>query len=324
MGSMDRPFAMDELENRSSSDKLRHQLAQGDAMLGGIEPILGHLLSAPDHSLFSDEIVARVRGMLSHLAREILRAQAEKADHKGKDAFVERHSEPLAEHFQAQSALLSYCHALAIEWQLTERLEREIGLDPVLSPLMQRLVASSDASKSSTAMAALAAQARFAQGQRRMELALGELPGDLLHETLLAWRRYCGEAHQDAAASAESRLRQSYDESLGRLSLFARLVGGKAAGGALTLEDAGAGLFFTALASRSGQSRILAILSSHARQTTRLALGLRAAGLEPRRIDEVLLKLHPGAAPVAGLEAIDEDQARGMLLDASHRLGARS
>ncbi len=290
-------------------------------MLGGIDPILGHLLSAPDHSLFSDEIVARVRGMFADLAQQVLYTQAEATGQKGRDAFAERHGEPLAEHFQESAALLSHCHALAIEWQLTERLEAEWSLDPVLSPLMQKLVADSRSSTSGTAMAALAAQARYAQAQRRMELPLGELPGDLFHELLVAWRRYCGETRSDAVARAEAKLRQSFDESNGRLSLFARLVGGQGGRAALNLEDAGAGLFFTALAGFSGQSRELAVLSSHARQTVRMALGLRAAGLEPRRIDEVLLRIHPGAAPVAGLDKVDGDTARGMLLDAAHRIG---
>lgn len=317
---MDGPFAMDELE-KPSGDDLRRALRESDAMLGGIEPILAHLLSAPDHSLFSDEIVARVRGMLADLARQVLRAQAEATGEKGGDTFAERHGEPLAEHFKGLRPLLSHCHALAIEWQLTERLEVQLGIDPVLSPLMQRLVAASETSVSSTAMAALAAQARFTQAQRRMELPLGELPGDLLHQLLSTWQSYCGETRKDAVYRAEKKLRQSFDESNGRLSLFARLLSGREGASALVLEEAGAGLFFTALAAHSGQDREIAVLSSHARQTIRLALGLRAAGLEPRRIDEVLLRIHPGAAPVAGLDAVDQDKARGMLLDATHRIG---
>ena len=317
---MDRPSATDELAE-SAGGNLHDALLRGDAMLAGIEPILGHLLSAPDHSLFSDEIVARVRGMLTDLARQILRTQAEATGEEGRDAFAERHGEPLAQHLQASRALLSYCHALAIEWQLSERLEAQMGLDPVLSPLMQRLIAASESSISSVAMAALAAQARFAQAQQRMELPLRELPGDLLHQTLLAWRRYCGEERSDAVQRAETKLRRSYDENNSRLSLFARLVGAQYGAAALLLDEAGVGLFFTALAARSGQDREMAVLSSHAQQTVRLALGLRAAGLEPRRIDEVLLCIHPGAAPVAGLEAVNEDKARGMLLDAAYRIG---
>ena len=47
---------------------LLEELARGRQALSGIEPILGHLLSTPDHSLFSDEILARLRGMLNDLA----------------------------------------------------------------------------------------------------------------------------------------------------------------------------------------------------------------------------------------------------------------
>lgn len=320
---MERVPVMDKTERSSDSD-LSAALARSDSMLAGIGPILGHLLSAPDHSLFSDEIVARVRGMLADLARQILRTQAEATGKQSRESFADRHGEALAEHFQACKPLLSHCHALAVEWQLTDRLEADSGLDPVLSPLMQQLIADPDPAISSVAMAALAAQARCAQGQRRMELSLGELPGELLHELLLAWRNYCGEARGDSVDRAEAKLRHSFDESASRLALFERLLARTDGRIALSLEDAGAGLFFTALAIYSGQSREMAILSSHARQTVRLGLSLRAAGLEPRRIDEILLRLHPGAAPLASLEQIDEDKARGMLLDAAHALGRRS
>ena len=307
--------------DKDAREELRRALSHGDSMLAGIAPILGHLLSAPDHSLFSDEIVARVRGMLSDLARQVLRVQAETTGQKGSEAFADRHGEALTEHFQATESLLAHCHALALEWQLAERLESESGIDPVLSPLLQRLIASSDPALSSGAMAALAAQARFTQAQRRMELPLGELPGDLLHAVLVAWRRYCGDIRSEAVDRAEAKLRHAFDESAGRLALFARLVTAPGGRGALALEEAGTGLFFSALAQHSGQPREMAVLSSHARQTARLALGLRAAGLEARRIDETLLRLHPGAAPFAGLEALGADEARSMLLDAAFGLG---
>lgn len=316
---MDRSVSMSD-DTHVSDAALRRALTQADAMLAGIGPILGHLLSAPDHSLFSDEIVARVRGMMSHLARQVLLVQAEATGQRERDAFADRHGEALAEHFQTSTALLSYCHTTAIEWQLTERLEIEAGLDPVMSPLLQQLIADRDSSVSSTGMSALAAQARFAQAQRRMELPLAELPGELFHETLLAWRKYCGDKGSDAVARAEASLRQSYDESGGRLVLLQRLLAMAEGVGrkALALEQAGAALFFTALASIAGLDRSTAVLSSHARQTVRMALALRAAGLEADRIDEVLLRLHPGAAPIAGLETIDPGVARGLVLDSSH------
>ena len=58
-------------------DTLRDTLAQDNSALARIGPILLHLLATPDHSLFSDEIVARIRGMCHHLAWQVLRAQAD-------------------------------------------------------------------------------------------------------------------------------------------------------------------------------------------------------------------------------------------------------
>ena len=311
---------MDDAENKRGSS-LRDALARGDAALSGIQPILSHLLSAPDHSLFSDEIVARVRGMVADLANQILRVQAGCTGDDGRDAFAHRHSEALSEHLQASAELLLHCHALAVEWQVTQRLEEEFGLDPVLSPLMQRMIADADGWISSGAMAALAAQARFVQAQRRMELPIGELPGDLFHRTLLAWRNYCGEGQSEAVTRAETKLRSGFDESASRLALMSRLVSslGDRAKDALVIEEAGSGLFFTALASMSGQSRPLAILSSHARQAVRFALGLRAAGVAARQVDEVLLRLHPGGAPVPGLGEIGEREARDLLSSSGER-----
>lgn len=317
---MDRSATID-VRGHATRVGLRDCLAEGDAMLAGIEPILGHLLSAPDHSLFSDEIIARVRGMLAHVARQILLVQAETEGSTSYALTAERHEKPLAHHFQSCSALLTLCHALAIEWQLAQRLEAETGLDPVLSPLLQRWIADPVAGVSSGAMAVLAAQARYAQSQRRMELGLGELPAEVFHQTLLTWRSYTGEQRSDGPRHAEVRLRREFDESKGRLALLERLVGGSQGSEALALEEAGAALFFSALSTRSGQPRAMAVLSSHARQAARFVLGLRAAGVKPRAIDEALLRIHPGAAPFDGLAEIDELSARGILLDSLHRQG---
>lgn len=298
-------------------DALRESFARGNVMLGKIAPILGHLLSTPDHSLFSDEIIARVRGMLNDLAWQVLRAQAEATGQAAREEFADRHGEALAAHFQTSPALIAHCHALALEWQLAARMEAACGLDPVLSPLIQQLIASNDSAVASAAMAALAAQARFAQGQRRMELPLTELPGDLLHETLLGWRGYSGAVRSDAMVRAEAKLRNGYDESTGRLALFARLVAsmGGETSGALAVDQAGVAIFFTALAARSSQSREMAVLSSNERQMARLALGLRAAGLRGHDIEEAILRLHPEAAPPAGLADVNEREARQMLAE---------
>ena len=297
---------------------LRDELARGNAMLLRVAPILSHLLATPDHSLFSDELVARVRGMCHDMAWQILRAQAEATGEKGRDAFADRHGEDLAEHFFSSPALLSHCHALALEWQLSSRMEQQYGFDPVLSPLLQDLIASPDASQSSAAMASLAAQARFAQAQRRMELPLAELPGDLFHEMLLAWRSFNGHRRSDAMIRAEAKLRNSYDESTNRLALLARLISGlgEAAVTALDLSNAGVALFLSALAACSGQSRSMATLATSERQVVRLALALRAAGLSRELLEAQVLRLHPQADPQPAITQMSQAEAAQLIAEA--------
>lgn len=297
---------------------LRDGLARGNAILARVGPILTHLLATPDTSLFSDELVARIRGMCHDLAWQVLRAQAEATGEAGREAFADRNGEALAEHFFSSPLILSHCHALALEWQLSARLEAQYGLDPVLSPLLQQLIATPDTSQSSAAMAALAAQARFAQSQRRMELPLGELPGDLFHELLLGWRAFNGPRRSDAMIRAEAKLRNGFDESGSRLALLARLVAGmgESASEALDLEQAGVPLFLTALAVGSRQSRVMAVLSTNEKQIVRLALGLRAAGLAGAAIEAQILRLHRSADPVRAVDALDQGDALQMIAEA--------
>lgn len=298
-----------------SSDALRDALSRSDAVLDKIAPILGHLLSTPDQSLFSDEIVARVRGMMHDVSHQVLRVQAEATGHAGREEFAARHGAELALLLQGNPAILGHCHALAVEWQLAQRMEGLYALDTVLSPLLQKLIASPDSSVASAAMGALAAQARFAQAQRRMELPLAELPGDLLHEGLLVWRVFNGGKRSDALTRAETKIRGAFDESNGRVSLFARLVAGMGEENlvALNIERAGSAMFLTALAARTGQSRELATLSAHEYQVARLALGLCAAGLPTRQIEAEILRIHPLAEIPDGLADLRPAQARRML-----------
>ncbi|MGI8944247.1 MAG: hypothetical protein ACR2FJ_08480 [Qipengyuania sp.] len=294
---------------------LRDALFRGDRMLESAGSILAHLLSARDHSLFSDEILARIRGMVNHIASQILRIQAEATGHRAREHFAAEHCLSLSERLLGNRPLVSHCHALALEWQVSTRLEAQLSLDPVLSPMMQRLVGHEDPMIASAAMAALAAQARFARTQRRMELPLGELPGDRFHDALLEWRSFNGEERSDALVRAETKLRDQYDEAGGRLSLIARVVSslGSEAQSLLAIESAGASLFLTALAARSGQPRELAAFSTHEQQMARLALGLRAAGLKPEEIETQVLRIHPDVFPPREIEQIGTREAARML-----------
>ena len=296
------PRSTDSVEAR-----LRDALERGDAVIGAVPPVLRHLLASDDSGLFADAILARVRGMIADAAKQL----------QNHMAGGEQHLPELIAELMANPAFLTHVHALVLEWQLTERLQAGLALDPVLSPLLQALSASSDETTAALAMKFLAAQARFGQAQRRMRLPLGELPGDLLHGALVAMRGVAGaQPEADArAAAAEAAIRAEYHESRCRLGLISRLITGMGAGAvaALSVHHAGAAMFLSALGIATGQDRDLATLATSETQRTRLALALCAAGLKPAAIEEQLLALDPDAALPDGLDRLSADRAAALL-----------
>ncbi len=290
-------------------------LTRGDAAMASAGPILRHMLENDDHSMFTDEIVARVRGMVSHVARQLLAARADACGVADPHDFAEENAGNLTETLIGSAALLAHAHALALEFQLSERLQARHAIDPVLSPLLQALIASSDTVTAGAAMNLLAAQARFGQQQRRMELPLEELPGELFHAALLALRGEAGEQERDTVAALEARMREEFDESQNRLSLLTRLVVGMGSGSfaALNVAHAGGALFLTALALASGQNRATAVIASNERQMARFALSLRAAGLAPGAVEEQFAYLHPDVVLPEGFPGLSVDRAAEIL-----------
>ncbi|MFN3863065.1 MAG: hypothetical protein ACK4RT_02165 [Erythrobacter sp.] len=272
---------------------LRAELARETRALGSVVPVLRHLLASEGQRLVSDAVLARVRGMLGDLA-----AQLFAAGHTGPP-------EALIESLAADPGLLVFCHALAAESQLCERLHQQRGLDPVLSPLLQELIASDIPAIAELAMNTLAAQSRFVQTQRRMQLPLAELPAELFAAVL--------RAGGNPAACAV--LQQSYDEGASRLGLLARLVAAMRRGAvaALALDHAGPSLFASALATLASQTRETAVLACHEGQGVRLALALRTAGLTPEAIERQFLTLHPAAPMPRELAALSPERARLLL-----------
>jgi len=59
---------------------LHDELVEGDAMIAAARPILRHLLANDDNGLFSDETIARVRGLVLNVADQLLFAQAAAAE----------------------------------------------------------------------------------------------------------------------------------------------------------------------------------------------------------------------------------------------------
>lgn len=290
-------------------EHLRADLARDDAVSGSVQPILRHLLGQEDGSLFGDAIVARIRGMQAHLARQLLFAcnDGNGAEDRG---LVTALSQALLESRQ----ILSHLHGTALEWQLVERLDQQHAVDPVVSPLLQALIASPDAETQGLAMNLLAAQTRWCQAQRRMQLAPAELPGELFHLALLTLRSVYGEG----ANNGEAKLRAQYVEGATRLGLSARLVAmmGGASAVALDLRHGGAALFASALATGLGQPRYRVLMSTHAPQALRLALSLRSCGLATSAIEQQLLLLHGEAHLPSNFDRLGPDRAAAILTDA--------
>lgn len=293
---------------------MRAELARGDALAGNVQPVLRHLLAAHDSPLFSDEILARVRGMFADLARNLLGARSEPLVAPRSQALAYAEHELLVRALTDNRELLLHVHALAIEWFLTDRLQARMALDPVVSPLLQSLVSSEDEVMQGLAMTWLAAQARWCQTQRRMGLPFTELPGELLHSAHLALRTVLA-GSAERLASLEAAIRMHYDEGSSRLGLAARLVMGLGKDGcaALAADRAGLALFLTALSLASGQPRDVLVLSTHEPQIARFVLALQAAGLAPEEVSRQMLMLQPGVALPQGVGQIGADLAGAIL-----------
>jgi hypothetical protein len=301
---------------------LRDQLARGDAAIAGARPVLRHLLVTRDHVMFSDEVRARVFGMLQHVARQLLAVGAGDVSSavSEHDIGTEEQASFLASMLAEDSAFLAHAHALALEAQLVGTLQRRTGLDGVVSPLIQELSASSNTEQAGLAMRVLAAQARFLQQQRRMELPLGELPSDLLDKALLLMRSCAQEGDLDE--TGEAALRQRLADKNGRLGLMEQLVRnmGRDAVNALAIDHAGPALFLMALSLGAGIDRTLAIYSCGEDQLVRLALTLRATGLDVQQIRRQFLYLHPDIDVPAGIETTSPARASAILAEPAAEL----
>lgn len=312
----------DPQDEDSGESAMRRELARGEAAMASVAPVLGYLLASDDQALFGDDILARLRGMMADMALQL----CSRAVREAGGVLPVLPDEPAVLALMASlaraPALLEHLHALALEWRLTERLQGQLALDPVLSPLLQVLIASDADKVSALARHVLAAQARFAQNQRRMQIPLGELPPEVLDLALAAMRTHAtAPAGHDGggvaawAERAEAAIRDSYDESATRLGLLSRLVAvlDEGAVAALRPDHAGLALFATALAQASGQSREESLWSMQEGLTSRLALALRSAGLSVGQIGEIMLALHAAAVPPAGVLRISPERARILL-----------
>lgn len=304
-------------------DLLRDELVASEQVRVGAGSILRHLLRNDDRSMFSDEIIARVRGILRHIAIEALGAGREGVLPGEPGRVGEPAIETLVTSLVDIPALLAHVHTIALEWQLSDLLASRVALDPVLSPLLQSRIANVQAEESGVAMLLLTAQARFMQLVRRMQFPVCELPGDLFHLVLLALRATA--AHDlvadSRAAAAEAELRARYDERRTRLALLEQVLAGMGAeaAGALHLQTAGVALFLTALALGAGQDRDEAAFSITDSQVGKLTLMLSASGLKGEALLSQLAVLHPDLDLPDGLDLIRPDVAAAILAETALR-----
>jgi hypothetical protein len=300
---------------KSTEAELRAELVRGEAVRLTIPPMLAHLLGNGANSLYSDDILASIRGMTYDVSQQLLESgTAQASDAKNR----------LSGLLFKNAHFIGHLHALAIEWQLTQRLHSRLALDPVLPPLLQDLMASTNPERAGLAMHVLAAQTRYCQAQRRMKLPVSELPATLLPGVILDLSAALGGEGEGLVDAINPRLRSLCDESKSRTGLLSRLLMGMGGqiSAALSVSNAGIALFTTALSLVLQQHRDSVILSLNGGQVARLALSLRAAGLKPQDAGAQIFSLHPDIPVPAGLEQISPDQAAEILSTATHRVGS--
>ena len=295
-------------DTQAAEAALRRDLVRGDSAAASALPVLRYLVAAEQSAALSEEILARVRGILSDIAGQLLDALIGSADRR---AHAPEEIAVLTRAFLDEPALLAHVHAVALEWQLTERLQDRLGLDPVAPPLMQDLLASRDAS----ARGFLAAQARWSQGQRRMALPLAELPQGVLEAVLAILRSLVGAEPtlSERALAVEEEVRRTHREASNRLTCADRVVADLSLESSLSISQAGVALFLTALARRSGEPRDAVTMATLPAQQVRLALCLLAAQAPAEVAEGQVRAIHGVTSLPAGLAKIDAWRAASIL-----------
>lgn len=296
---------------------MRVELKRGDRVLSARGVVLRQLIATEDRSMFSDAIVARVRAMAEDMARQVGFFLAQAAGETDPRAWANSITEPLSGALIDEPVIVDHLHSVALEWQLTESMQRRAGVDPSLSPLLQALIGADDPTSSALAMDLLTSQAAFARHQQRMSLPINELPAEVLFSLLETLRHAVAgdpafEAH---ARTAEHTIRQGYDESQCRISLANRLVAALGAGAfaALSITHAGVPVFLSALAAATGDPRDTVAVSTSESQLARLALSLRAAGLSNNEIEREFYAIHPDITLPDGFGRMQGNDARALL-----------
>ena len=304
---------MDSAVASPAETAMERDLERANRALSGVAPVLEHALAGDGGGLVNDRLVARVRGMVNDLARQLeARRSIESTDTA---PLSDDARDYLTRQLIGDASILVHLHACAVEGVLSEQLESRSGIDPVLSPLWQELIASEEAVIAEMAMQGLAAQSRFMQAQRRMQQPILDLPPEVLERVFRIWVRVINVEEEPSVAAAMRAIKSDYDEAQSRLGVITRLVSTMREGriAALELEHAGVALFVSALASLVGETRERTVLACHDQQAVRLAVSLRAAGFDRSAIEQHFLLLDSAFATPHTLSDLSPDAARVLL-----------
>lgn len=277
---------------RPALARLADALSGADRRLDAVTALLEGLVALGPCRLLDEQTVARAGALIDDLAAQLA-------------ALTPTPVPELPALLAAQRALLVHVHALSIEWKLAQRLATTRGLDPVLPPLLARRLDAvradaGHAEAAALARATLAALVDQHEAMRAMRLPLRELPRDLRELALAGLAASPGAGETDAPA---------------RLPLLRRLLDNLGADLplALQIDEAGPALFLTALAAATGVPRDTVALATAEEDGLRLALLLRAAGLDAGAAAAQLLALMPGADPVLVSGVASAEAAEALL-----------
>ncbi|UAB77227.1 hypothetical protein INR77_10390 [Erythrobacter sp. SCSIO 43205] len=310
---------MDRSQSANADGFLREELARGTRARASVAPVIAHLLDSDGPSLFSDAILAGLRGKLDHIARQLLEQMIDGGI--GQLRQREMHKS-VSNRLAGDAAIIDHLFATTLEGAIAKNLSERCAIDPVLSPLLQELIASDNPSIAELAINVLAAQSRFSLSHARMELPLKELPFDVFLGVL----EHGEQAASDTSIALDSRaiagLKRSFDEATNRVGLLTRLVstmrGGAIAG--LDLSHAGLALFASSCAALLPVDREQAVFACHESQTVRLAVMLRAAGLSAETSARQTALLGGSKQHPVSIETMSQSHAQDLL--AAHPLEA--
>lgn len=287
---------------------LRADLAGDDRALSGVVPVLSHILTNRGEPMVSDDIIARMRGLIASAAEQLLASEEQQASAEELDT--------LNIALASNGSIVTHYYALAYEGAVSEDLAKRVGLDPVISPLIRELMGSKDKSVAEIATKLMASQARFIEGQKRLQSSIFELPPEIFEEMLATCKAWAKQQIRPMQVRSTAGIKSSYDEASTRLGLLAHLIAMLGASGQLVceIETAGFAIFCSAVSGQTRQPRELIVLSCQSHQSLRLALALKACGISTESIIRQFECVGNDVAFPDGFDTWDEQSATALLM----------